>query len=57
MIVYVSLSELAKRRGISSSGASQAYRRGRLPEPDGMIAGRPGWLEETIDEWERKGKQ
>ncbi|MDT9110999.1 hypothetical protein, partial [Escherichia coli] len=48
-IRYVSISEYAEQLGISQPTLS-GY---KLPEPDVMIGKTRGWLQETLDEWNR----
>lgn len=55
---YLSLKGFADRLGVTSS-TIKAYRsEGKLPEPDVMIGGSPGWLIETADRYaaSRKGQ-
>lgn len=47
MIHYLSMAEVADRIGVKPGTLS----RYRLPEPDAVIAGRRGWLPDTIDQW------
>ena len=46
-IEYMSVTDVAKRLGISTAAAS-AY---KLPQPDATIGRTRGWLPETIDRW------
>lgn len=54
--IYLSLTGLAKRAGITVNTARSYSRDGRLPEPDAIIGegktAKQGWLPETIDNWE-----
>ncbi len=52
MIVYLSTADIARRLKVSHSAVSQMKHRGRLPAPDAVIAGRYGWSEKTVDQWE-----
>lgn len=59
MIVYVSISDIAKRLKVTTSAVSQMMSRGQLPEPDAQISDRYGWTPASIIAWEeeRKGKR
>lgn len=61
MIRYLSLKEFAERTGLAYSTVKAYWYRERplLPPPDAQIGDNPphvGWLEETVDTWERPGR-
>ena len=45
---FMSLSDLAKRLGITTAAAAQAR---RLPPPDVLVGSTRGWRPETIEAW------
>lgn len=45
--VYLSRPELAARIGVAPDSVGKY----KLPEPDVLVGGRPGWLPETVDAW------
>jgi predicted DNA-binding transcriptional regulator AlpA len=45
------LAEIADLLGVSRQTVDQWRTRGRLPEPDGTVGGRPAWRTETITAW------
>jgi hypothetical protein len=45
--VYLSRPELAARIGVAADSVGKY----KLPPPDAMVGNRPGWLPETVDEW------
>jgi hypothetical protein len=48
--------DVARHLGIQPATWRGYYRDGRTPEPDGWIGGKPWWLAQTIDSWERPGQ-
>lgn len=53
---YLSLSDLARRVGITRNTASSYSQKNLLPKPDAFIGlgdkAVRGWLPETVDEWQ-----
>ena len=45
------LTEIARRLGIPVGTVRQWYHRGKLPEPSGVLAMGPLWLEDRIGPW------
>lgn len=69
MIKLLSLRGFARRRGLAYGTVLRYHHEGRLPEPDGELTDdpegnlpatevhrHPGWLLETIDNWQRRGQ-
>lgn len=60
--LYLSMSQVANRLGLSVNTVSSYCQKGMLPEPDAYTGEEPravrGWLPETIDAWNasRPGK-
>jgi hypothetical protein len=57
-IHYLNLEEFAERRKLAPGTVRDYYADGRLPPPDSTHGPRkrPGWLPETVDNWERPGR-
>jgi predicted DNA-binding transcriptional regulator AlpA len=47
----IGLAEIAELLDVSRQTVDQWRTRGRLPEPDGTVGGRPAWRTETITAW------
>lgn len=62
MITLLSLRGFANRHGLAFGTVRRYYYvEHRLPEPDGILTdgadiSRPGWLPETVDNWQRPGQ-
>jgi predicted DNA-binding transcriptional regulator AlpA len=52
-ILYLSRGEIAERLGISLDTVKGYQRKGLLPEPDAMVGRNQGWLEATVDDWNK----
>ena len=62
---YASITDVAARVGLSAATVQSYYGRGKrsqlwwpepggdMPRPDVMIGRTPGWLDDTIDAWNR----
>jgi hypothetical protein len=71
VITLISLKGFARRRKLGYTTIRGYYRDNRLPEPDGWLTDdpggdskitkddvyrRPGWLPDSIDNWQRPGQ-
>ena len=69
MLRLLSLRGFARRRGLSYGTVLRYHHENRLPEPDGVLTdgvggdlpedqvhSHPGWLPDTIDNWQRPGQ-
>lgn len=50
-VVLMDYAAIAERTGLEPTVIRLWKSRGKMPEPDFMIAQSPGWLPETIDAW------
>jgi predicted DNA-binding transcriptional regulator AlpA len=51
------VSEIAEALGVSRNTVAQWYRRGKLPEPDRMLAMGPVWTGRRIERWIEKTRE
>ena len=51
---YIGQKEIADMLGWSKQQVNNYYKDGRLPEKDQTIAGRPVWIRERIDSWNKQ---
>lgn len=61
VIQLLSLRGFANRRGLAHGTVRRYHVEGRLPQPDGELTDgadirHPGWLPETVDNWQRPGQ-
>ena len=50
----VGLVELAALLGVERGTVRQWYHRGKLPDPDAVLAATPVWRTSTIERWKTK---
>ena len=53
-LAVVGLVELADMLGMQRGTVRQWYSRGKLPEPDALLAATPVWRLSTIERWMKK---
>ena len=53
---YLSGGQAAERLGLAPSTWRALRSRRKTPPPDVWIGSTPGWLPETVDQWERPGQ-
>lgn len=54
---YLTQAEVAVRVGLAKDTIRRYRQTGDFPAPDQVIGRMPGWLPETVDEWERNRRK